>query len=136
MFYFDLIDTPNGYQATAYSILDDVDGDALIATLDYTENEEGRGYWSIAVRRQGSWGADGELVFRVSDRFDRREEGYDYLPADVDVIDAGDWLHDALIEAKVVLGHLRRWTDAGATMFDGVTFGAWCRMSDLATVRS
>ena len=126
----DFVDTVNGYQATRFTVLDDLAGEGLIATLDYTENEDGRGYWSIVVRYQANWGGDMQLVFRVSDQFDRAEE--DYLSPDADVIDAEDWLHEALVEAKVLLGRLRRWDGAGATMFDGIALGAEWRWSDLA----
>jgi len=129
------IDTANGYQATEVAMLDRATGEALIATLDYQENEEGRGYWSVAVRRQAAWGADGELVFRVSERFDRREEDYENVPADADVIDAGDWLGDALTEAKMLLGHLTRYRSFGATLFDGVALGVEWRWADVAAAR-
>ena len=107
----DIHKTEHGFVAGALQDLAPGTGESISARLDYEENLEGRGYWSIQVTHyETADDLEGYLLFKFAERFDRLEGDMEMPPFAFDEIDARDSIEQALSEARVRLGYEARGT--------------------------
>ena len=107
----DIYKKEQGFTAGALQELAPGIGEAIAARLDYEENMEGRGYWSVSVSHyETEDDLEGYTLFRFAERFDRLEGDFQLPPIGYDEIDARDTIEQALSEARVRLGYEERGT--------------------------
>jgi len=108
---FEIHRTSDGFLAYQMQELAPGTGEALIARLDFQENKEARGYWSVSVNHyESKEDIDGYLLFKFAERFDRLEGDLVMPPLAFDELDAYDTIQQALSEARVRLGYEARGT--------------------------